>query len=165
MKKEEEAIKVLLETGNIEQLKSLDINKTVNCSYEGMNIVGACILANASCEKCLENLKWVGELLSDDEYSVLLKQDILSLDSKKAQSLMSSGVAITKEIEQKYSTRQKILDLVIKYKPYDFFCTVYNYSLKIKNVSFSASEKEKIKTLSLARNLYCSEREIDELLG
>ncbi len=161
----EEVIKVLLETGNIEPLKSLHIENIAEYAFDGVNIVGACILANSSCEKCLENLRYVGELISDDEYDILLKQDILSLDPDKARSLMFSGIEITKEIEEKYSTRQKTLDLVIKYKPYVFFCNVYNYSVKEKSVNFSAIEKADMKKKALSRNLYCSEYEINELLG
>ena len=77
--------------------------------------------------------------------------------------LENFGIEITKEIEKKYAKKTNALILCAQYKPFDFLCKVLEFVCIEKKVKLPQNIIQDLRKTALAREIFCSEREIDEL--
>ncbi len=165
MTAQEKAIEEILLNGSLESAFSLLKNgiKAEEIKLDGVNIVTGSILANAKCETCLNLLKQASETITKAEFSVLILQEAVVLTPLQAAALNSRGIEITKEIEKKYAKKTNALILCAQYKPFDFLCKVLEFVCIEKKVKLPQNIIQDLRKTALAREIFCSEREIDEL--
>ena len=166
MSENEEAIKALLETGDISKAEGL-LRSGVSANeltFDGANIVTGSICCNAACKNRLALLKKAASLVGETAFAELLRSPILVLTPNQAKKLIARGIEITPEVEKKYSKKHTALEISAQYHPFEFIKDLIEYITKEKHIALTDEEKSSIRRIALSREVFCTEVEIEAIL-